>query len=86
MPSTSEQQMPLPIRVRRSTLTALANGLFGAGVLLLLVAMYRHGSFRSPLLLAAGVLLAGAIASWIAAARWGRIEEEVDQSNGSSSS
>jgi hypothetical protein len=77
--------MSLRIRARRSTLTALANGLFGAGVVLLFVAMYRHGSFRSPLLLAAGVLLAGAIACWIAAARWGTIEEDAKRTSGSDS-
>jgi hypothetical protein len=70
--------MPLRILARRSTLTALANGLFGAGVLLLFAAMYRPGSFRSSLLLAAGLLLVGALACWIAAAQWGTTEENPD--------
>ena len=74
------------IRARRSTLTAVANGLFGAGVLLLFVAMYRHGSYHSPWLLAAAVMLVGAVACWVIAARWGSIEEDVDQSRRSDSS
>ena len=73
------------IRARRSTLTAVANGLFGAGVLLLFVAMYRHGSYHSPWLLMAGVLLVGALAGWIVAARWGSVEEDVEQSSRSDS-
>jgi hypothetical protein len=77
--------MPPRVRVRRSILTALANALFGMAVLLLFAGMYRHGSFRSPLVLVAGMALAGAIVGWIAAARWGRIEENVGRNNRSSS-
>ena len=73
------------IRARRSTLTAVANGLFGAGVLLLFAAMYRHGSYHSPWLLVAGVLLVGALVGWIVAARWGSVEEDVEQSSRSDS-
>jgi len=68
---------PWRIRARRSTLTAVANVLFGAGVFLLFVSLYREASFGSPALLLAGLLLAGAIGSWIAAAQWGSIEDDV---------
>jgi hypothetical protein len=77
--------MRLRTLARRSTLTALANGLFGISVLLLFVAMYRHGSYRSAVVLVAGLALAGAIAGWIAAARWGRVEENAERSSRSSS-
>jgi quinol-cytochrome oxidoreductase complex cytochrome b subunit len=70
---------------RRSTLTALANSLFAAAVLLLFAAMYRQGSFRSPWVLVAALLLVGAIACWGAAARWGRIEDDVEPRAGSRS-
>jgi hypothetical protein len=75
--------MPLPMRARRSTLTAFANISFGLGVLLLFVAMYNPGSsFRGALLVLAGVLLVGAIAGWIAAARWGRIGDDGGRNGG----
>jgi hypothetical protein len=55
---------------QRSTFTALAATCFGAGLLLIFIAMYRPGS---PLTVTAGlVLLAATAACWVYAAQRGR--------------
>jgi hypothetical protein len=84
-PGEKAEATPWRAYARRSTLTALANALFGVSVLSLLVGMYRQGSYRSPWVLVAGILLVGAIAGWAAAARWGAVEEDADRSNRSNS-
>ena len=55
----------------------VANVLFGAGLVLLFVSLYRDASSGGPLLLLAGLLLAGAIGSWIAAAQWGAVDDDA---------
>jgi hypothetical protein len=76
-PDAKGEARPRRNRLRRSTLTAVANVLFGAGLVLLFVRLYRDASFGGPALLVAGLLLAGAIGSWIAAAQWGAIDDDV---------
>ena len=59
---------------RSSTYTALGACLFTAGVVLLFVVLFHETMRAGPALIIAGVLLIGAVASWIAAARARKLE------------
>ena len=65
-------------RLNSSTLTGLAACLFAAGILSLLVALFRDASHGGPLLWIGLALLVATIACWFAAAS----AEDVAQSGG----
>ena len=59
------------LRIKQSTITALATCLFAAGVVLLFVVLYHDAMRAGALMWITIALLIAAVASWVASARAG---------------